>query len=294
MSRAVTTVERALERYGTPVYVRRQIVHNSRVVDDLTRRGAVFVDEVDDVPPGSVVVLSAHGVAPAVRAAAARRGLRTVDATCPLVTKVHREAAAYADAGYDILLIGEAGHDEVVGTTGIAPERITVVPGTAAAATVEVTDPGRVVWLAQTTLTVDETARVAGVLRERFPLLVDPPSDDICYAAQNRQAGARRLAAESDVVLVVGSSGSHNSLRLVDVATAAGVPARLVEGGPDVRAEWLTGASVVGLTAGASAPREAVDEVLTTLAGLGYAEVRTVEVAREGQVFTLPRELDVT
>ncbi|MFG2884675.1 4-hydroxy-3-methylbut-2-enyl diphosphate reductase [Streptomyces sp. NPDC048297] len=293
VERAVTTVERALALYGAPVYVRGQIVHNRVVVDQLRRQGAVFVSEVDEVPEGAVVILSAHGVAPRVRAAADSRGLLTIDATCPLVSKVHREARRFASEGYDVLLIGEPGHDEVVGTVGVAPERTTVVAGLDGVDAVQVADPDRVAWLAQTTLTVDETTRVAAALRERFPRLVDPPSDDICYAAQNRQAATQRVAAASDLVLVVGSANSHNSTRLVQVALAAGTPAYLVEGPDDVRPEWLEGdPEVVGLTAGASAPRLSTDAVLAMLAERGYGEVRTVEVARENQVFTLPRELD--
>ncbi|MCX4536931.1 4-hydroxy-3-methylbut-2-enyl diphosphate reductase [Streptomyces sp. NBC_01669] len=291
VSRAVETVERALTRYGAPVYVRRQIVHNRQVVERLQHAGAVFVAEVDEVPAGAVLVLSAHGVAPGVREAAADRGLRVIDATCPLVTKVHREARRYAELGYDILLIGTPDHDEVIGTAGVAPGRTHIVDGLEAARVLEVADPGRLVWLAQTTLTVDETERVAAELRKRFPGLQDPPSDDICYAAQNRQAGAKLLAGASDVVLVVGSANSHNSCRLVDVARACGTPAHLVDDPAAIEDGWLHGAAVVGVTAGASAPAESIGAVIAELAARGYRDVRTVEVAREGQHFSLPREL---
>ncbi|MFF3838735.1 4-hydroxy-3-methylbut-2-enyl diphosphate reductase [Streptomyces sp. NPDC001930] len=291
VSRAVETVELALARYGAPVYVRRQIVHNRQVVERLRRAGAVFVAEVDEVPAGSVLVLSAHGVAPGVREAAADRGLRTIDATCPLVTKVHREARRFAALGYDILLIGAPGHDEVVGTAGVAPGRTHVVDGLDGARAVDVADPERMVWLAQTTLTVEETERVVAELRKRFPGIQDPPSDDICYAAQNRQAGAKHLAGASDLVLVVGSANSHNSCRLVEVARACGTPAHLVEDPAAIEDGWLDGVAVVGVTAGASAPAESVGALLAELAVRGYGDVRTVEVAREGQHFSLPREL---
>ncbi|MGW2013583.1 4-hydroxy-3-methylbut-2-enyl diphosphate reductase [Streptomyces sp. NPDC001927] len=291
VSRAVETVELALARYGAPVYVRRQIVHNRQVVERLRRAGAVFVAEVDEVPAGAVLVLSAHGVAPGVRKAAGERGLRSIDATCPLVTKVHREARRFAELGYEILLIGDPGHDEVVGTAGVAPGRTHVVDGVEGARAVEVADPGRLVWLAQTTLTVEETERVVVELRKRFPGIQDPPSDDICYAAQNRQAGAKHLAGASDLVLVVGSANSHNSCRLVEVARACGTPAHLVEGPAAIEDAWLDGVAVVGVTAGASAPAESIGALLAALASRGYEDVRTVEVAREGQHFSLPREL---
>ncbi|MFD3941814.1 4-hydroxy-3-methylbut-2-enyl diphosphate reductase [Streptomyces sp. NPDC058579] len=291
VSRAVETVELALARYGAPVYVRRQVVHNRQVVERLQRAGAVFVAEVDEVPAGAVLVLSAHGVAPGVREAAGERGLRAIDATCPLVTKVHREARRFAELGYDILLIGAPGHDEVVGTAGVAPGRTHVVDGLDGARAVEVADPERLVWLAQTTLTVEETERVVVELRKRFPGIQDPPSDDICYAAQNRQAGARHLAGASDLVLVVGSANSHNSCRLVEVARACGTPAHLVEDPAAIEGGWLEGVDVVGVTAGASAPAESIGALLAELASRGYQDVRTVEVAREGQHFSLPREL---
>ncbi|MFJ3903985.1 4-hydroxy-3-methylbut-2-enyl diphosphate reductase [Streptomyces sp. NPDC090025] len=291
VARAVETVELALARHGAPVYVRRQIVHNRRVVERLRDLGAVFVEEVDEVPSGGVLVLAAHGVAPAVRDAAAGRGLRTVDATCPLVTKVHREARRYAGLGYDILLIGDPGHDEVVGTVGAAPGRTHVVHGLEGARTLELAHPGRLVWLAQTTLAVADTARVVAELRGRFPGLQDPPSDDICYAAQNRQAGARKLAEATDLVLVVGDVNSHNSGRLVEVARAGGTPAHLVDDPAAIDDRWLAGVDVVGVTAGASAPAESVEAVLAELAARGYPEVSTVRVAREGLRFSLPREL---
>ncbi|WP_327250376.1 4-hydroxy-3-methylbut-2-enyl diphosphate reductase [Streptomyces sp. NBC_01244] len=291
VSRAVETVEKALARYGAPVYVRRQIVHNRQVVERLRRAGAVFVAEADEVPAGAVLVLSAHGVAPHVREAAADRGRRVIDATCPLVTKVHREADRYAELGYDILLIGDPEHEEVIGTAGVAPGRTHLVHGVAAARVLEVPDRGRLVWLAQTTLTVDETERVAAELRKRFPGIEDPPSDDICYAAQNRQAGAKHLAGASDIVLVVGSANSHNSCRLVEVARACGTPAHLVGAPAAIEDGWLHRAAVVGVTAGASAPAESIAAVVAELAARGYRDVRTVEVAREGQRFSLPREL---
>ena len=225
VDRAVQAVEIALTRFGAPVYVRKQIVHNTHVVNELEKRGAVFVEETDEVPEGSVVLFSAHGIAPEVRKAAEERGLRAIDATCPLVTKVHNEARRFAAGDYDILLIGHEGHEEVVGTTGEAPDRVTLVDGPESAASVEVRDPAKVVWLSQTTLSVDETVQTVGALRERFPQLIDPPSDDICYATQNRQAAVKVIARDADVVIVVGSPNSSNSVRLVEVAKDAGAGA---------------------------------------------------------------------
>ncbi|HVA61037.1 MAG TPA: 4-hydroxy-3-methylbut-2-enyl diphosphate reductase [Mycobacteriales bacterium] len=292
VERAVQTVELALELHGPPVYVRRQIVHNAHVVRTLEARGAVFVEETDQVPPGALVVFSAHGVAPEVHREAARRELRTIDATCPLVTKVHVEARRFAAEDYDILLIGHSGHEEVVGTTGEAPEHVHLVDGPAEAARVRVRDPEKVAWLSQTTLSVDETNATVAALRRRFPNLLDPPSDDICYATQNRQVAVKRIAAESDVVIVVGSPNSSNSVRLVEVARDAGARAAyLVDGAVDIEPNWLDGARTVGLTSGASVPDELVGEVLRLLAGLGFTEVEEIESARERLEFALPPEL---
>ena len=292
VDRAVQTVEMALERYGAPVYVRKQIVHNKHVVASLEKRGAVFVEETADVPEGAVVVFSAHGVAPQVRADAKVRNLHTIDATCPLVTKVHSEARRFAAQGFDILLIGHEGHEEVVGTTGEAPARIQLVDGPGEGAGVQVRDPARVVWLSQTTLSVDETSETVAALRERFPTLADPPSDDICYATQNRQAAVKQIAPECDVLLVVASRNSSNSVRLVEVARDAGAAASyLVEDASAVREEWLADASCVGLTSGASVPEDLVAGVLKRLAGLGFGEVDEVDVVEENMVFALPREL---
>jgi 4-hydroxy-3-methylbut-2-enyl diphosphate reductase len=291
VDRAVSTVEKALELYGAPVYVRGQIVHNTYLIGLLRQRGAVFVAETDEVPEGAVVVFSAHGIAPTVRVAAQRRQLRTIDATCPLVTKVHREAVRFAEAGYDILLIGHEGHEEVIGTIGHAPDRVHLVDGPADVARVTVRDPDRVAWLSQTTLSVDETRETVALLRKRFPRLVDPPSDDICYATQNRQAAVRLIAGEADVVLIVGSANSSNSVRLVDVAQAAGTAAHLVDRAADVDPGWLDGVTTVGVSSGASVPETLVHEVLAWLAERGYARVDRVEAAREGITFALPAEL---
>ncbi len=292
VDRAVQTVEKALERYGAPVYVRKQIVHNMHVVRSLEERGAVFVEETDEVPGGAVVVFSAHGVAPQVHDDAKRRGLHTIDATCPLVSKVHNEARRFAAQDYDILLIGHEGHEEVVGTTGEAPANIRLVGGPQEASGVEVRDPSRVAWLSQTTLSVDETSETVNALRARFPLLADPPSDDICYATQNRQAAVKQIARGSDVVLVVGSQNSSNSVRLVEVALDAGVAAAyLVEDATAIDPEWLENASVVGVTSGASVPEDLVRGVLDHLAGHGFTSVEEVEAIEESLVFALPREL---
>jgi 4-hydroxy-3-methylbut-2-en-1-yl diphosphate reductase len=288
----VQAVEVALELYGAPVYVRKQIVHNTHVVAGLEKRGAIFVEETDEVPEGAVIVFSAHGIAPEVRVEAEKRHLRTIDATCPLVTKVHNEARRFAAQGYDILLIGHEGHEEVVGTTGEAPASIRLVDGPGESANTEVRDPAKVAWLSQTTLSVDETQETVAALRKRFPLLVDPPSDDICYATQNRQAAVKQIAGESDVVLVVGSRNSSNSVRLVEVARDAGAGASyLVEDAGAVRAEWLADASTVGLTSGASVPEDLVDGVLARLAESGFTEVEDVEAVPERMQFALPHEL---
>ncbi len=292
VDRAVQAVEMALERYGAPVYVRRQIVHNTHVVRELEARGAIFVEETGSVPEGAVVVFSAHGVSPAVRDEAKRRNLRTIDATCPLVTKVHNEAKRFAAQDYDILLIGHRSHEEVEGTTGEAPARIHLVDGPDGGADVQVRDPAKVAWLSQTTLSVDETIQTVAALRERFPQLIDPPSDDICYATQNRQAAVKQIAKEADLVIVVGSDNSSNSVRLVEVAIEAGARAAyLVDDASDVDEQWLDGASTVGVTSGASVPEELVSGVLARLAELGYGRVEEVEAVEERLVFQLPPEL---
>ena len=292
VDRAVQTVEKALERFGAPVYVRKQIVHNTHVVRALEDRGAIFVEETEAVPEGSVVVFSAHGVAPEVRAEAKNRGLRAIDATCPLVTKVHNEAKRFAAQDYDILLIGHEGHEEVVGTTGEAPAHIHLVDGPAGSDSVEVRDPAKVAWLSQTTLSVDETNETVAALRERFPLLLDPPSDDICYATQNRQAAVKEIAADSDLVIVVGSTNSSNSVRLVEVARDAGARAAyLVDDASGVDPAWLEGVTTVGVTSGASVPEDLVAGVLAKLADNGFSDVEEVEAVPERMVFGLPREL---
>jgi 4-hydroxy-3-methylbut-2-en-1-yl diphosphate reductase len=292
VDRAVQTVEMAIERYGTPVYVRKQIVHNLHVVRSLEKRGAVFVDENADIPPGSVVVFSAHGIAPDVRDEAEQRGLQVIDATCPLVTKVHNEARRFAAQDYDILLIGHEGHEEVIGTTGEAPTRVRLVDGPEHAGSVDVRDPAKVVWLSQTTLSVDETTDTVAALRERFPTLIDPPSDDICYATQNRQLAVKDIASQADLVLVVGSQNSSNSVRLVEVAKDSGAAAAyLVDDASEISEGWLDGVSTVGLTSGASAPEELVDGVLVWLAERGFNSVEEVETVKERMSFALPREI---
>jgi 4-hydroxy-3-methylbut-2-enyl diphosphate reductase len=295
VDRAVQAVEMALDKFGPPVYVRRQIVHNTFVVSQLEKRGAVFVGEVDEVPPGAIVVFSAHGIAPEVRRDAERLGLRAIDATCPLVTKVHNEARRFAAKDYDILLVGHAGHEEVIGTAGEAPARVRLVDGADEVADLQVTDPDRVVWLSQTTLSVDETAETVSALRERFPALKDPPSDDICYATQNRQAAVKVIAAQSDLVIVVGSPNSSNSVRLVEVAKDNGAPAAyLVDDADEVDAGWLDGVTTIGVTSGASVPEELVAKVLAKLATHGFASVEEVEAIQEQMTFALPRELRPT
>jgi 4-hydroxy-3-methylbut-2-enyl diphosphate reductase len=292
VDRAVQAVETALDRFGPPVYVRRQIVHNTHVVSSLEKRGAIFVTEVDEVPTGAVVVFSAHGIAPEVRVDAERRGLRAIDATCPLVTKVHNEARRFAAKDYDILLVGHEGHEEVVGTTGEAPASVRLVDGVAGAADVEVRDPSKVVWLSQTTLSVDETIETVNALRERFPALLNPPSDDICYATQNRQAAVKVIATQSELVIVVGSPNSSNSVRLVEVAKDYGAEASyLVDDAGEVEERWLDGVTTVGVTSGASVPEELVAAVLAKLAGFGFGAVEEVEAVEEHMTFALPREL---
>jgi 4-hydroxy-3-methylbut-2-enyl diphosphate reductase len=291
VDRAVQAVELALDKFGPPVYVRRQIVHNTYVVATLEKRGAIFVTEVEEVPPGAIVVFSAHGIAPEVRRAAEQRSLRAIDATCPLVTKVHNEARRFAAKDYDILLVGHAGHEEVVGTSGEAPDRVRLVDGAEGAAEVQVKDASRVVWLSQTTLSVDETAETVNALRERFPDLLDPPSDDICYATQNRQAAVKVIAARADLVIVVGSPNSSNSVRLVEVAASHGAPAYLVDDAGEVDERWLDGVTTVGVTSGASVPEELVAAVLGKLASCGFGAVEEVEAVPEKMTFALPREL---
>jgi 4-hydroxy-3-methylbut-2-enyl diphosphate reductase len=288
VERAIEIVERVLKQTDGPVYVRKQIVHNAHVVADLAARGAVFVDELDEVPDGATVVFSAHGVSPAVRAEADRRGLSVVDATCPLVTKVHVEARRFAARGDTVILVGHAGHDEVEGTLGEAPGRTVLVQDAAEAARVRVPDPDRVSYLTQTTLATDETAEVVDVLRARFPRLRGPASDDICYATTNRQDALRAIADESDVVLVVGSANSSNSRRLVELARRRGTPAYLIDDAGDIRPEWLAGAGVIGLTAGASAPPGLVEAVVDELARRGPVTVAEREVTRETVSFALP------
>jgi len=281
VERAVDAVERALQVHGAPVYVRKQIVHNAHVVRDLESKGAVFVDEETDVPSSAVVVLSAHGVAPDVYANAGARGLTVLDATCPLVTKVHLEARRFAAEGRTIVLIGHAGHEEVAGTTGQAPELTILVQDVEHARTVEVPDASRLSYLTQTTLSVDETNEIIGVLRERFPAIEGPPREDICYATQNRQDAQQAVARRSDVVLVIGSRNSSNSNRLAEVARELGTPAHLVDDETEVDPAWVASADVVGLTSGASAPEWLVERMLAWLASLGATEVEEVNLAQE-------------
>lgn len=292
VDRAVETVERALEKHGAPVYVRHEIVHNRHVVETLANAGAVFVDETDEVPEGAIVVFSAHGVAPAVHSSAAQRNLQVIDATCPLVTKVHNEAKRFARDDYDILLIGHEGHEEVVGTAGEAPDHVQLVDGPGAVDGVTVRDEDKVIWLSQTTLSVDETMETVEQLRGRFPKLQDPPSDDICYATQNRQVAVKAMAPECELVIVVGSRNSSNSVRLVEVALGAGSSAaQLVDYAGDIDPSWLDGVTTVGVTSGASVPEVLVRGVLERLAECGYAVVQPVTTANETLVFALPREI---
>ncbi|WP_232679698.1 4-hydroxy-3-methylbut-2-enyl diphosphate reductase [Nocardioides sp. R-C-SC26] len=292
VDRAVVTVEKALDLYGSPVYVRKQIVHNKHVVSDLESRGAIFVEELDEVPPGATVVFSAHGVSPEVHRQAESRDLKTIDATCPLVTKVHHEARRFAAEDYDILLIGHAGHEEVEGTAGEAPEHIQLVEGPWDVDKIVVRDPARVAWLSQTTLSVDETLTTVAAIRERFPLLLDPPSDDICYATQNRQLAVKEIAQDADLVIVVGSANSSNSVRLVEVALESGAKASYrVDDATEIDESWLDGVSTVSVTSGASVPEALVDGVLQFLAERGYPEARAVKTAEETLIFALPKEL---
>ena len=292
VDRAVVTVEKALDLYGPPVYVRKEIVHNKYVVEALIARGAIFVDEVEEIPEGSTVVFSAHGVAPVVHEQSLQRNLQTIDATCPLVTKVHSEARRFANEGYQILLIGHEGHEEVVGTMGEAPEVMTLVEHPDEAATVEVENTDKLIWLSQTTLSVDETIQTVDALKARFPQLISPPSDDICYATQNRQAAVKAIAPKCDVVIVVGSGNSSNSVRLVEVALDAGAAAAYrVDYARELEPGWFDDATVVGVTSGASVPEILVNEVLDWLAQAGFGDVDEVETAEETLVFALPPEL---
>ncbi|MEU5347385.1 MULTISPECIES: 4-hydroxy-3-methylbut-2-enyl diphosphate reductase [unclassified Streptomyces] len=292
VDRAVIAVEKALEQYGAPIYVRHEIVHNKYVVQTLEKKGAIFVERTAEVPEGSIVMFSAHGVAPVVHDEAAAGKLATIDATCPLVTKVHKEAVRFAKEDYDILLIGHEGHEEVIGTSGEAPEHITLVDGPEDVAKVEVRDPSKVVWLSQTTLSVDETMETVDALKDKFPQLISPPSDDICYATQNRQIAVKKLAEDAQLVIVVGSKNSSNSIRMVEVALDAGASAaHLVDFAAEIDEAWLEGVTTVGLTSGASVPDVLVDGVLEWLSERGYGDVETVKTADESITFSLPKEL---
>ena len=292
VDRAVVTVEKALEQYGPPVYVRKQIVHNKHVVANLQARGAIFVEETDEVPEGALVVFSAHGVSPEVHEQAAQRHLRVIDATCPLVTKVHKEARRFAVDDYDILLIGHRGHEEVEGTQGEAPEAIQLINDTSDVDSVTVRDPEKVIWLSQTTLSVDETLETVDLLRRRFPLMTSPPSDDICYATQNRQEVVKQIAPDCDLVIVVGSTNSSNSVRLVEVAKGAGADAAyLVDDASEIDEAWLDGVRTVGVTSGASVPDDLVDGVLAHLQERGFPAAEEFTAATETLTFSLPKEL---
>jgi 4-hydroxy-3-methylbut-2-en-1-yl diphosphate reductase len=292
VDRAVITVEKALDLYGAPVYVRKQIVHNKHVVANLESRGAVFVEELDEVPEGATVVFSAHGVSPTVHAEAAERGLKTIDATCPLVTKVHHEAKRFAGEDYDILLIGHEGHEEVEGTAGEAPGHIQLVQSPDDVPHIVVRDPAKVAWLSQTTLSVDETMATVDAIRERFPMLLDPPSDDICYATQNRQLAIKEISAQADLVIVVGSANSSNSVRLAEVALEAGAKtAYRVDDASEIDPAWLEGVDRVSVTSGASVPEDLVQGVLSFLAEHGYPDAQAVHTAEESLIFALPPEL---
>jgi 4-hydroxy-3-methylbut-2-enyl diphosphate reductase len=292
VDRAVIAVEKALDHYGAPIYVRKQIVHNIHVVTNLEKRGAIFVDEVDEVPEGSILVFSAHGVSPAVVKAAEERGLQTIDATCPLVTKVHREVQRFAAENYDILLVGHEGHEEVEGTAGEAPDIVQIVDQDDSINSVKIKDPSKVIWLSQTTLSVDETMETVVKLREKFPTLQNPPSDDICYATQNRQVAIKKVGAISDLVIVVGSANSSNTVRLVEVALLAGAKAAYrVDYASEIDDTWFEGVDSVGVSSGASVPEELVEEVINYLAARGYGDVETVQTAEEDIQFSLPKEL---
>lgn len=291
VDRAVQTVEHALDLHGAPVYVRKEIVHNKHVVEQLSERGAIFVDQETEVPEGELVVFSAHGVAPAVHANAAKRQLRTIDATCPLVTKVHVEARKFAEEGYTIVMIGHDGHEEVEGTTGEAPESIILVETTEDVDRLEIEDPDKVAFITQTTLSVDETAGVIARLRERFPNIASPKSDDICYATTNRQLAVKQLAAECDLVLVIGSRNSSNSNRLVDVTRELGTPSYLIDKATEVREEWLEGVDTLGVTSGASAPEELVTELVDLFRARGTDDVSELRAIDEDVRFMLPKQI---
>ncbi len=291
VDRAVQTVERALDLYGAPIYVRKEIVHNKHVVEQLRERGAIFVEEEDEVPEGETVVFSAHGVSPSVHANSAERGLVTIDATCPLVTKVHVEAKKFAEQGYTIVLVGHSGHEEVEGTMGEAPANMMLVESEQDVDRLEVEDPERVSYLTQTTLSVDETGRIIARLRERFPAITGPRTDDICYATTNRQAAVRQLARECDLVLVIGSSNSSNSQRLVEVARDYGSDSYLIDNERQVEEEWLDGARTVGITSGASAPEELVSRLVDFFRARGTEDVAELEVIQEDVRFMLPKEI---
>ncbi len=290
VDRAVIAVEKALDHYGAPVYIRKEIVHNKHVVQSLEKRGAIFVDELDEVPEGSILVFSAHGVSPMVVADAEARNLNTIDATCPLVTKVHREVQRFAKEDYDILLIGHEGHEEVEGTAGEAPDKVQIVDVNIDG--VRVRDENKLIWLSQTTLSVDETMETVVRLREKFPTLQNPPSDDICYATQNRQVAIKKVGAESDLVIVVGSANSSNTVRLVEVAKDAGAKAAYrVDFASEIQDSWFDGVETVGVSSGASVPEELVQEVLVDLAERGFGDVQNVTTAEEDVQFSLPKEL---
>ncbi len=291
VDRAVQTVERALEVHGPPVYVRKQIVHNKHVVEQLSERGAIFVEDVSEIPEGALTVFSAHGVAPSVRASAERRALQTIDATCPLVTKVHREAVAFAQDGYTIVLVGHTGHEEVQGTMGEAPEHIVLVENEQDVDELVVEDPERVAYVTQTTLSVDETSSIVARLRERFPTIRGPRTDDICYATTNRQAAVKQMAGDCDLMLVIGSRNSSNSVRLVEVAKDCGTEAHLIDNASEIREEWLEGKRVVGVTSGASAPDDLVQDLLDFFRARGVEEVSEVHVVREDVRFMLPKPI---
>ena len=292
VDRAVIAVEKALDLYGAPVYVRKQIVHNKHVVATLEKRGAIFVEETDEVPEGKTVVFSAHGVSPAVHQAAAERSLKTIDATCPLVTKVHHEVKRFAQEDLDILLIGHEGHEEVEGTAGEAPNNVFLVDGIDSIANIKVRDENKVAWLSQTTLSVDETLQTVAALRKRFPKLMDPPSDDICYATQNRQVAIKQIAPQADLVLVVGSTNSSNSVRLVEVSLEYGAKAAyLVDFADEVKEEWLEGVTTIGVSSGASVPEILVEDLLKWLAERGFGDVETVTAMEEHLLFAMPPEL---
>jgi 4-hydroxy-3-methylbut-2-enyl diphosphate reductase len=291
VDRAVQTVERALELYGAPVYVRKEIVHNKHVVEELRDRGAIFVETETEVPEGATVVFSAHGVSPSVHAGAEARQLRTIDATCPLVTKVHVEAKKFAAQGYTIVLIGHAGHEEVEGTMGEAPEQIVLVQDADEVDQLEIEDPTRIAYISQTTLSVDETRAIIMRLRERFPQIIGPRTDDICYATTNRQTAVKQLARESDLVLVVGSSNSSNSNRLVEVAREYGAQSHLIDNESQVVAEWLDGVGVLGITSGASAPEGLVQQLVERFRSEGTTDIRELEVVSESMRFMLPKTI---